>query len=313
MGSGIRKQTRHIAIVRHLGNKLNSTRVMPYVFVAPFIITFLLFFLYPIISALIMSFQEIRGPGDVSFIGLKNYRNLANPHYLNALSVSFRYTFWTIFVLIPLPLLLAVMLNSRLTFARNFFRSALFIPALTSVIVAGMFFRYAFGEQSTALFNQLTALIGIDEPVKWLQGKHSGMFALVILCVWRWLGVNILYFLAGLQSIPPELYEAAEIDGAGTIKKFLYITIPSLKSVIIYVITISVYGGFSMFAETYAYWTSRSPGDIGLTLVSYIYSSGFNNNNFGFAAAIGVTLLLIILVVNVIQLSFFGFFNQEKD
>lgn len=292
--------------------KIFSIKTMPYIFVAPFIITFLLFFLYPIISAVIMSFQEIRGFGDISFVGLKNYRNLANPHYFSALSVSLRYTFWTIFVLIPLPLVLAVLLNSKLTFASNFFRSAFFIPALTSVIVAGMFFRFAFGEQSTALFNTLIALFGFDDPQKWLQGKHTGMFALVVLCVWRWMGVNILYFLAGLQSIPKELYESARIDGANVIQQFLHITIPSLKPVIIYVVTISVYGGLSMFAETYTYWTSRSPGDIGLTLVAYIYSSGFNNNEFGFASAIGITLLLLIMVINTIQLKLFGFFKKEN-
>lgn len=296
----------------HLRRKFFNIKTMPYIFTAPFIITFLLFFLYPIISAVIMSFQEIRGPGDVSFVGLKNYRNLANPHYFNALSVSLRYTFWTIFVLVPLPLILAVLLNSKLTFGKNFFRSAFFIPALTSVIVAGMFFRFAFGEQSTALFNELIALFGVDEPLKWLMGKRTGMFALVILCVWRWMGVNILYFLAGLQGIPKELYESARIDGANAIQQFLHITVPSLKPVIIYVITISVYGGLSMFAETYTYWTSRSPGDIGLTLVAYIYTSGFNNNEFGFASAIGITLLLLIMTINAVQLKFFGFFKKEN-
>lgn len=298
--------------LRNLQRKIFSIKTMPYIFVAPFILTVLLFFLYPIISAVIMSFQEINGPGDVAFVGLKNYRNLANPHYFNALSVSFRYTFWTILILIPLPLLLAVILNSKLTFAKNFFRSAFFIPALTSVIVAGMFFRYAFGEQSTALFNQLIGIFGFA-PQKWLQGRETGMFALVILCVWRWMGVNILYFLAGLQGIPGELYESAKIDGANAIQQFLHITVPSLKPVILYVITISVYGGFSMFAETFTYWTSRSPGDIGLTLVAYIYSSGFNNNEFGFASAIGVTLLFLIMAVNVVQLTFFGFFKKGEE
>lgn len=94
-------------------------------------------------------------------------------------------------------------------------------------------------------------------------------------------------------------------------QKFLKITIPSLKPVTIFVITISVFGGFSMFAESFAYWTSRSPGDIGLTLVSYIYQTGFNNNNFGFASAIGIVLLIIIMVVNIIQLRVFGFFRKD--
>lgn len=299
-----------IVKIKKIYTILNSKRVIPYIFVLPFIITFLVFFLYPIISSVVMSFQKILGPGDVTFIGLKNYRNLLNPHYYNALSVSFRYTFLTIFILIPLPLVLAVLLNSKLLRGRNIFRSALFIPALTSVIVAGMFFRYALGTQATALANQIIGIFGLG-PITWLQGRHTAMFAMVILCVWRWLGVNIIYFLAGLQAIPMELYESADIDGANNLQKFLKITIPSLKPVIIFVITISVFGGFSMFTESFAYWGSRSPGDIGLTLVGYIYQTAFNYNNFGFASAIGITLLLIIMVVSVIQLKLLGFFKKD--
>jgi arabinosaccharide transport system permease protein len=259
-----------------------------------------------------MSFQSIQGFNDVEFIGLKNYKNLNNQHYFAALRVSFTYTILTIAILIPLPLILATLLNSKFLKGKNFFRSALFLPALTSVIVAGMFFRYAFAEQSTALANQVIGIFGI-KPLTWLQTSGPGMFALVILCVWRWLGVNIIYFLSGLQSIPEELYEAAEIDGANALQKFSKITIPSLKPVIIYVVTISVYGGFAMFAESFAYWTYRSPGDIGLTLVGYIYSAAFNSADFGLASAVGVTLLLLIMTVNLIQLMLFGFFKKESD
>ncbi|WP_343032815.1 sugar ABC transporter permease [Anaerotalea alkaliphila] len=235
-----------------------------------------------------------------------------NPHYYDALSVSFRYTFWTIFVLIPVPLLLATLLNSKNLIGRNFFRSSLFLPALTSVIVAGMFFRYAFAEQATSLANQILGWFG-HEPLTWLQDAKTGMLAMVVLCVWRWMGVNIIYFLSGLQNIPAELYEAADIDGANVFHKFFNITVPSLKPVIIYVVTISIYGGFSMFAESFAYWSYRSPGNIGLTLVSYIYTTGFNNADFGFASAIGVTLLGIIMLVNLVQLMFFGFFKKESE
>ncbi len=291
---------------------LNSQSFVPYVFVLPFIISFLLFYLYPILSAITMSFQDVQGFGDVRFIGTKNYENLMNPHYFSALRVSFTYTILTILILIPVPLVLATLLNNKLLIGKNFFRSSFFLPALTSVIVAGMFFRYAFAEQSTALANQIIGVFGL-KPLIWLQGKHTGMFALVILCVWRWLGVNIIYFLSGLQSIPDELYEAAQIDGANSFQRFIKITIPSLKPVIIYVVTISVYGGFAMFAETFAYWSYRSPGNIGLTLVSYIYTTAFNNADFGLAAAVGVTLLLIIMTVNLIQLMIFGFFNKEGE
>lgn len=288
---------------------INSKKVVPYIFVSPFIIVFLVFYLYPIISTIIMSFQEI-GFGEAEFIGLENYKKLFNVHYKNALLTSTNYTFWTILILVPLPILLAVLLNSDKTKFKNFFRSAIFMPALTSVIVAGMFFRYAFGEQASTLANSLIGLLGIG-PITWLQDSIPAMIALVILCVWRWLGVNIIYFLSGLQGIPDAIYEAADIDGANSWDKFKYITIPSLKPVIIYVITISVFGGYKMFAESYAYWQTATPNDIGMTIVSYIYQTGFNNFNMGFASAIGITLLLIVLVVNLIQLNLFGLFKKE--
>jgi arabinosaccharide transport system permease protein len=288
---------------------INSKKVAPYIFVSPFIIVFLVFYLYPIISTIIMSFQEI-GFGEAEFIGLENYKKLFNVHYKNALLTSTNYTFWTILILVPLPILLAVLLNSDKTKFKNFFRSAIFMPALTSVIVAGMFFRYAFGEQASTLANSLIGLLGIG-PITWLQDSIPAMIALVILCVWRWLGVNIIYFLSGLQGIPDAIYEAADIDGANSWDKFKYITIPSLKPVIIYVITISVFGGYKMFAESYAYWQTATPNDIGMTIVSYIYQTGFNNFNMGFASAIGITLLLIVLVVNLIQLNLFGLFKKE--
>ena len=289
----------------------NAQAVAPYFFILPFLLTFFLFFFYPLISAIIMSFQQIMGFGDVSFIGFRNYQRLLNPQYFKAISNSFRYTFWTIFVLIPVPLVLAVLLNSKITRGRMFFRSSFFMPALTSVIVAGMFFRFAFGSQDITFVNAILGVFGIPAR-KWLMESTSGMFALVVLCTWRWLGVNIVYFLSGLQQIPQELYEAARVDGAGILQRFFRITLPSLKPVVIYVITISVYGGLAMFVESFAYWTARSPGDIGLTLVGYLYNSGFTYNDLGFASAVGVTLILLILLVTVIQLSLFGFFKKEN-
>jgi arabinosaccharide transport system permease protein len=297
---------------RKFGQVLNSIRVVPYIFVAPFIISFLLVYLYPFIATIQMSFQRIAGFGDISFIGWANYQRLWNGHFLNAVSTTSQYTFWTILILIPLPIFLAVILNSKTAKFKNFFKSALFIPALTSVIVAGIFFRYSFGEQTVTLANMIIGFFGI-KPITWLQLKGPAMFTLVTLCTWRWLGVNIVYFLSGLQGIPAELYEAAEIDGANTWNKFRWITLPSLKPVIIYVTTISVYGGFSMFAESYAIWKTATPGDIGMTIVSYIYQMGFNNNDMGFASAIGITLLFIVMLVNLIQLTLFGFFKRDSD
>lgn len=259
-----------------------------------------------------MSFQRIAGFEDVSFIGWENYQRLNNEHFANALMTTSNYTFWTILVLIPVPLILAVLLNNKAIKFKGFFKSAYFLPALTSVVVAGIFFRYSFGEMPTALMNQIIGWFGM-KPLVWLQLKVPAMFALVILCTWRWLGVNIIYFLSGLQGISVELYEAAEIDGANAWDKFCHITLPCLKPVIIYVITISVYGGFAMFAESFILWLRGFPGDIGMTIVAYIYQMGFYNFDMGFASAIGITLFLIVLVVNLLQLTIFGLFKRDGN
>jgi len=293
--------------------KLNYQKTAPYFFILPFVISFLLFFLYPLINSIIMSFQQIHGFGDVKFIGFKNYGKLLNQNYYTAVKNSLRYTFWTILVLIPLPLVLAVLLNSKLTWARMIFRSAFFMPALTSVIVAGMFFRFAFGSQPQTFVNAMLGTFGVPSR-EWLMKSNTAMFALVVLCTWRWLGVNIIYFLSGLQSIPVERYEAATVDGANALQRFLHITLPGLKPIVVYVTTISIYGGLAMFVESYAYWggSRPSPENIGLTLVGYIYNAGFSNNDLGLGSAIGVTLILIILGITALQLKLFGFFNKEN-
>ncbi len=284
----------------------------PWLFVSPFIVVFLVFYLYPLISTFIMSFQDIAGPGDVTFIGLKNYRNLANEQFYHALWNSSIYTILTIAVLVPLPMLLAVLINSKATRLRNFLRSAFFLPALTSVVVAGLFFRYAFSSQETAFINRLLTVLS-GTPKEWLFKRGTTMFVLVLFCTWRWLGVNIIYFLSGLNAIPMEQYEAAEIDGANPFQRFLLITVPNLKAVTVYVVTISVYGGFAMFSESFTmFGSARSPGDIGLTIVGYIYLEGFNFARLGMGSAIGVALFVIIMTVNLVQLFFTGAFRKGE-
>lgn len=147
---------------------------------------------------------------------------------------------------------------------------------------------------------------------RWLYSSSLGMFALLVLAGWRWIGINILYFLSALQSIPGELYEAAEIDGAGTMRKFIRITVPLLKPITIYVVTITIYGGYSMFTESYMLWAGKpSPQNIGLTIVGYIYQQGFQYFNLGFGSAIGITLLAITLLVSLVQLTLTGMFRKE--
>lgn len=304
-------------IQRELGHNVkrsyrlgNSQKIAPYVFVLPFLLSFAVFFAYPLINAGVMSFQEVL-PGEVSFVGLENYRGLWNEDFVAALYNSSRYTIWTLLLLIPVPMVLAVFLNSKKMLFSNFFRSTLFIPALTSVVVAGVIFRLIFGELDGALMNTVLHAFGIPSQ-RWLYSSSLGMFALLVLAGWRWIGINILYFLSALQSIPGELYEAAEIDGAGTMRKFIRITVPLLKPITIYVVTITIYGGYSMFTESYMLWAGKpSPQNIGLTIVGYIYQQGFQYFNLGFGSAIGITLLAITLLVSLVQLTLTGMFRKE--
>ena len=288
-----------------------SPKAAPYVFVLPFLIAFFVFFFYPFLSSVYLSTQRFEGFVTSNFVGLENYRQLANPRFFGAIRVSMSYTFWTIAVLVPMPLLLAVLINSKLSIGGGFFKSAYFIPQLTSIIVAGMFFRFAFSSTDTALLNTLVGFFGV-EPVAWLRERIPAMATMVTLATWRWFGVNLIYFLSSMQAISDDLYEAASIDGAGAWRRFINVTVPGIKPTIVFVVAISVFGGFAMFAESYAlFGDARTPGDIASTMVGYIFSQAFNEGRLGLAAAAGMTLLAIVMVINIIVLFISGTFRKE--
>lgn len=292
---------------------LNSKKVVPYIFVSPFILFFLVFFLYPILETFYTSLRQQRGFAPPQFSGFANYALLNNDYFLTACQISATYALITCLILIPVPLVLASLLHSGRVKRPNALKSAMFIPALTSVVMAGLFFRYAFSSNENALFNAVMRALSLPAQ-QWLETRNTAMVVLVIFCCWKWMGVNIIYYYSALQSVPAELYESARMDGASAIRQFLHITIPSVKPTIIYVLTISIYGGFSMFAESYTLFNSaRTPGDIGATIVGYIYSQGFNRNNFGLASAAGIVLLVGVLVINVIQLGFTGSLKKEES
>ena len=179
---------------------LYSQKAAPYVFVLPFVLTFLIFFAYPIIDIVIMSFQKVSGGGN-EWVGLKNYQTLMNPVFYKALKNSILYMILSCAIMIPIPMFLATALNSKAMKAKGFFRSIMFIPALTSVVVAGVIFRLMFGELDGSFMNQVIQVFGM-EPIVWLRRVVPVWIALLLLCLWRWTGVNMMYYLSGLQQIP---------------------------------------------------------------------------------------------------------------
>ena len=287
-----------------------SQKAAPYVFILPFVLTILLFWLFPIGNGVLLSFQDVLKD---KWVGFDNYsRLLTDKMFFKAVYNSVKYMIGTLILLIPFPLLFASLLNSKLMKGKGFFKSVYFLPALTSVVVAGTIFRLMFGEMESSLANQIMELLG-HSPIKWLKGEWTGYFALLIVACWRWTGVNILYFLAGLQSIPGELYEAASIDGASKWQQFIKISFPLVKPTTVYVLTISIYAGLSMFLESFMLWKgNNSPQNIGLTIVGYLYRQGIEKRAMGYACAVGLVLLLVVMVINLIQLAATGTFKKEE-
>ena len=292
---------------------LFSRKVAPYVFVLPFIISFAFFWIYPLITAFTMSFQDI-GAIKSEWIGFKNYTKLLKDKvFLIAVMNSAKYMFFTLVLLIPFPMLFAVLIDSNLVKAKGLWKAILYIPALTSVVISGTLFRLMFTEYKTGQMNILTQALGLG-TFKWLKMGWSGMAALLIVACWRWTGVNMLYFLSGLKAIDTSLYEAADIDGATGWQKFKYVTLPLLKPTTIYVLTISVYAGLAMFLESYMLWAGNSSqNNIGITILGYLYKRGIEKNDMGYACAVGVVLLVIALIINFTQLILNGTFKKEEQ
>jgi arabinosaccharide transport system permease protein len=287
-----------------------SKKVAPYVFILPFLITFAVFYVYCIISMVGMSFQNVPAH---AWVGLKNYKIVKNAVFIKSLKNSIFYTIVSCALMIPIPLVLAALLNSQEMRAKTTFRSILFIPALTSVVVAGVVFRLMFGELPGSFMNKFINIFGAG-PLVWLRTPGTVWLALFFICMWRWTGVNMMYYLAGIQQIPSDLYESAEVDGASRWQQFFYVTLPLLKPTAIYVLTISIFGGMAMFSESYMLFNgNKSPNNVGTTLVGFLYRMGLEQNQLGIGSAVGVIFLLIVIGINLVQLTMNGTIGKKKE
>ena len=294
--------------------RLITQKSAPYIFCLPFIITFIIFLVYPMLNMIYTSVHRMQGVSTYQFVGADNYtRLLSDAHILTAIANSIGFTVGIVIINTTLPLFLAILLNNKLTPVRNIFRSAIYIPALTSIVVAGIFFRLFFGSNDDTPLNLAMQFFG-GTPKEWLYDtKLTGVIALVFTSTWRWLGTNILYFLSALQTISPELYDAAYVDGANAWQKFRYVTLPGVKPILIFVITILTYGGLRMFGESYVLWpNSKTPGDIGLTIVLYIYRTAFGQFDMGYASAMSVVLFAFLMILNGIFIKTFGIGRREE-
>ena len=283
-------------------------KVLPYLFISPFFILYGIFGLYPLISGMVMSLQKKE-----AFVGFSNYQKvLTDGRFWKAIGNAALYTCGSVFIILPVALGAALMLNSAFMGKKKGFMSTVFfIPNVTSVIVAGIVFQYILKANGGILNEILLSLGIIQKNIRFLNDPNWAVVSIVIMGTWRYFGVNSLYFLSGLQSISPDLGEAARIDGANAWQEFWRIKFPLLKPIMIYVVFTAITGSFSIFGEVYTLVGAGSTGarDSMLYPVIYLYNTMFRDNKMNEAATMGYVLAVLLLVITSIQ----RFIMRDKD
>ncbi len=290
----------------------NQRKVVPYIFIAPFYILFVVFIVYAIVYSFRLSlFQGAGFTSGLRFVGAGDYvRLFADTRYLTALKNTSIFAAASIFVLTPLALLLALAWQSRRTpqVLKGFYRVSFFLPFITSTVVIAILFSLVFDKKYGLLNIGLNGL-GLAGP-GWLTDAHWALWAMILINIWTYLGINALYWMAGLAGIPQEYYEAAQIDGAGPISRFFSITLPLLRPITLFMIIQAIIGSYNWFATTYLL-TNGGPSDATLSLSYYLYQEAFVYDQFGYANAIAYSMVVIVFVLSLIQVFLFRGWNTS--
>jgi ABC-type sugar transport system permease subunit len=279
--------------------------------VSPFFVLFALFMTYPLLYSIWISLFETRGLRSKVFIGFDNFSTLlGDVLFWKSVGNTAYFAAGTLALQLPLALLLAVILNSKLIKGRSGFRLAFFSPVLVAGVFVAIIFNHIYNREF-GLLNQLLRTIGFSSDIRWLQDSRLVMPAIILAGVWRWSGYNMIFFLAGLQSIRQELYEAAAVDGAGSWRKFVHVTIPGLRPMLVFVLITSMIGSFQLFDLPMVMTSATGsaiggPNNAAMTIVMYLYKNGFQFMRLGYAAAIGWVLVIIIVLISLIQLRLLG-------
>jgi ABC-type sugar transport system permease subunit len=283
--------------------RLRLKHVIPYLFVLPNLVIFAVFVFGPTLYSFWISLTNWDGLGVPQFVGLANYqRLLTEPIFLAAVRNSVFYTVGTMAPMMVLALGLALMLNSPLR-GRIFFRTVIYIPVVISWVAGALVWQLIFLHPS-GFMNAFLALFGIPAQV-WTNNPNLVLPAIIWMSIWKGLGFYMVIFLAGLQTIPPTMYEAAAIDGASKWNQFWNITLPLLRPTTLFVLVIGIIGSFEVFIPIFLL-TGGGPGYSSMVMVMAIYRFGFETYETGYASAIAVVLFLIILVASMVQLRLFG-------
>jgi len=280
---------------------MKNNKLVPYLLVSPYVIHFLVFVAFPVVFSLFLTFNKWNIISPMEFIGLKNFSRLFQDRlFFKAIFNTLKFLVIHIPLQILVALFLAEILNQRVKF-RAFFRAAFFLPVVVSGVVVSMLWQQLFGFD-TGILNRLLVSVGLGK-VGWLVDPNIAMVSIAIMATWKNVGLYVILFLVGLQTVPPQYYEAADLEGASHWQKFWHITLPMINPTIFMVVILSTIGGFSLFIEPYI-MTAGGPLNSTMSAVLYIYKQAFTNYHMGYSATLGFMFAILILAVVVIQKKF---------
>lgn len=270
-----------------------------YGFLLPNIIGFTIFTFIPIVASFILSFTSWDGFGEIEFIGMKNFVALfSDSIFKTSMFNTLIFTIVSVPVTLVLALAVAMLLNNGIK-GIKIVRAAFFLPYVTAALAVAVVWQLLY-HPTLGPINQFLMSIGIDNPPKWLSSTKTAMISVIIMYIWKMVGYYMIIFLAGLQGVPKQLYEAAQIDGANKVESFFHVTIPMLSPIIFFTSIIALINSFKVFTEIYAL-TGGGPGNATNVLVYNIYAEAFKKYNLGYASAQSYVLCLIIIIITLIQ------------
>lgn len=282
---------------RKLGNKVQIGLLL-----LPGILIFGIFTLYPIAKLFVMSFfqWDFGSMFEQNFIGFTNYKEvLTDPYFQTAFVNSIVYTLVTVPAQMFLGLLIAMMINA-IGRGQIGFRVAYYLPVITSWVIASLVFKYVFNTEGLLNYFLTNVIHLTNENIRWLDTRWGGMSVAMLLGTWKGIGWNMVVFLAALQTVPQELYESAALDGAGSFRKFLHVTIPCIRGTILFALVMLTIGGFNVFTSIKMI-TNGEPGHQTDTVLTWMYYKAFSTGKFGYSAALSFIIAVVLAILALVQ------------
>ncbi|HAX79998.1 MAG TPA: lactose ABC transporter permease [Cyanobacteria bacterium UBA11372] len=274
-------------------------QLTPYLFLLPALLVLGLTVFWPALQAFYLSFTRYDLSQSAEWVGLANFQRLSNDRvFWKTLGNTLLYLVGVVPILVIAPLLIAILVNRKLR-GINWFRAAFYTPVIISMVVAGIAWKWLYAENG--LFNQLLAQLGFKTGIPWLTSPSWAIYSVMAVTIWKGLGYYMVVYLAGLQSIPDELYEAAAMDGSDGIRKHWDITVPLMKPYMFLVAVISAISATKVFEEVYI-MTQGGPRNSSKTVVYYLYEQAFQNLEISYACTIGLVLFLAILGLSILRI-----------